>query len=260
MIKLPYYVVDSFSSVPLAGNPAGVCPLDKWLPDGVMQRIAAENNVSETAFFVPNEGGFHIRWFSPTVEINLCGHATLASAYVLYECRKFTGPSVRFDSKSGPLVVERAGERLVMDFPMLELTSSSIAPDLVEGLGALPGDAFSSMDQIAVFDSEAAVLHLKPDLGALKRLDGRGVIATAPGRDCDYVLRFFGPKVGIDEDPVTGSAQSQIAPYWAKKLGKKKLTVKQLSSRGGELYCEIAGDRVKIGGAAALYLKGEITI
>lgn len=260
-MKTPYYVIDSFSSIPLAGNPAGVCPLEKWLPDGVMQRIAAENNISETAFFVPTAPGqFHIRWFSPTVEINLCGHATLASAYVLYECRKYAGPSVRFDSKSGPLVVDRAGDRLVMDFPMLELTSGPIPADLTEGLGAAPMEFFSSMDQIAVFDSEAVVLNLKPDFNTLKRLNGRGVIATAPGRDCDYVLRFFGPKVGIDEDPVTGSAQSQIAPYWAKKLGKNKLTVKQLSARGGELYCETAQGRVKIGGQAALYLEGEISI
>ncbi len=260
-MKIPYYVVDSFSSIPLAGNPAGVCPLEKWLPDGVMQRIAAENNISETAFFVAKgDGKYHIRWFSPTVEVNLCGHATLASAYVLYEFEKFTGPAVRFDSKSGPLTVERIGDRMVMDFPMLELTSGPVPKDLAKGLGAAPKEFFSSMDQIAVLENEAAVLHLRPDLDVLRRLNGRGVIATAPGRDCDYVLRFFGPKVGIDEDPVTGSAQSQIAPYWAKKLGKNKLTVKQLSARGGELYCETAGDRVKIGGAAALYLKGEITI
>lgn len=259
-MNLLYYVVNAFSAGPFSGNPAGVCPLEKWLPDEAIQRIAAENNLSETAFFVPEGGGYRLRWFTPATEVDLCGHATLAAAFVAYEFLRCAAPSLRFDTKSGPLSVARDGDSLEMDFPALGLSSAPIAPDLTEGLGAMPQVAFLSMDTVAVFDNEDAVRALRPRPEVLKRLEGRGVIATAPGRTCDYVLRFFGPKAGIPEDPATGSAQSLLAPYWAQKWGKNRLTVRQLSARGGEMACRVEGGRVFISGRAVLYLKGEISL
>lgn len=259
-MKLPYYVVDAFTSRVFSGNPAGVCPLETWPADEVLQKIAFENNLSETAFFVKEGEGYRLRWFAPAVEVDLCGHGTLASAFVLYEVLGYGQPSVRFESRSGPLTVTRAGDKLVLDFPALAYTPCPAPKDLVEGLGRVPRETLKSMDYVAAFESEEDVRSLSPRLEVLARLDGRGVIATAPGRSSDYVLRCFGPKAGIPEDPVTGSAQCVLAPYWSGRLKKKGFSVRQLSARGGELSCELAGDRVKIGGQAALYLKGEIEV
>jgi len=257
-MKIPYYVIDAFAAGPFTGNPAGVCPLAAWLPDGVLQGIAAENNLSETAFFVPKGDGYHLRWFAPGAEVDLCGHATLAAAHVVYAFLGRTASAVTFDTKSGPLTVARRDGRLVMDFPALPLAPGAPPEALSRGLGATPAKAFRSMDHVAVLESEDTVRALAPDLAVLKALDGRGVIVTAPGKTSDYVLRCFAPKVGIPEDPVTGSAQCMVAPYWAAHLGKKSLSARQLSARGGELFCEVDGNRVRIAGKARLFSKGEI--
>lgn len=257
---MPYFVVDAFSDRPFTGNPAGVCPVDFWPSEAILQGIAAENNLSETAFFAPEGAGYRLRWFSPKAEVDLCGHATLATAHVLYEVMGRKESSVVFQTKSGPLTVHWEGSRLVMDFPAIALTPSEAPAALAEGLGARPRAAFRAMDWVCVFNSAAEVAALAPDFEKLKRLDLRGVIATAPGTDCDYVLRCFAPKAGIPEDPVTGSAQSMLTPFWASRLNKKALTARQLSARGGLLYCEAATDRVKIAGKASLYLQGEIRI
>ncbi len=257
-VKITYYAVDAFASRPFTGNPAGVCPLETWLPDDLLQKIAAENNLSETAFLVKEGDGFRIRWFAPGAEVDLCGHATLASAHVLYEVLGRKEPSVRFQSRSGVLTVAREGTLLVMDFPAIPLSPAEPPQALVEGLGARPRAAFRAMDWVCVFNDEETVKNLSPRFEELKGLDLRGVVATAPGKSSDYVLRCFGPKLGVPEDPVTGSAQSMLAPFWAARLGKKSLTARQLSARGGELFCEPAGDRVKIAGRAVLYMKGEI--
>src|SRR5436190_9596212 len=217
-MDIPYYVVHAFTTKIFSGNPAGVCQLETWLPDKVMQAIAFENNLAETAFFVQEENHLRLRWFAPMQEVDLCGHATLAAAFVLYECLGYGKDSICFDTRSGPLTVVRNGSSLAMDFPVLEMQRSPLLPEIVEGLGASPRETFASMDHVAVFDSETEVASLKPDLAILKRLTGRGVLATAPGKASDYVLRCFGPNVGIPEDPATGSAQSMLAPYWAARL------------------------------------------
>jgi PhzF family phenazine biosynthesis protein len=256
---LPLFIVDAFADGPFTGNPAAICPMiDSWLPDDLLQKIAAQNNLAETAFFLPEGDVLRLRWFAPQAEVDLCGHATLATASVIYELLGYKAPSIQFLSRSGPLSVERRGDQYVLDFPVLTMAPASAPADLVEGLGAAPREVFRSMDWIAVFDDEEAVRRLSPDLERLKRLDGRGVIVTAPGRAGGYVLRMFGPKVGIPEDPVTGSAQSALTPYWSERLGQKELAVRQLSPRGGSLTCERVGDRVRIAGRARLYLKGGI--
>ena len=259
-MKLDIYQVDAFTSAPFHGNPAAVVPLESWLPDATMLDIAAENNLAETAFFVPNGDGFHIRWFTPEVEIDLCGHATLASAYVLYNQFGFDGPQVRFESMSGELRVSREGSRLVLDFPSRPPAECDVPAGLVDALGAAPQTILKSRDYFAVYESEADILALNPDFRAIAAIDVHAVIVTAPGNTSDFVSRFFAPAVGIDEDPVTGSAHSTLTPYWAERLGKSTLFARQVSRRGGEVYCELAGDRVKLGGDAVLYLKGEIYV
>jgi len=261
-MKLPFYWVDAFADQVFKGNPAGVVPLETWPEDRLMQRIAFENGLAETAFFVPTgEGRYHLRWFTPALEVDLCGHATVASAHVLFTHLGFTGDTVTFDSRSGPLTVtRRANGLLELDFPSRPAQPCAISSALVQALGAQPEQVAQARDTLCVFASAAEVLALRPDFPALARLDTFGFIATAPGHDCDFVSRFFVPRAGINEDPVTGSAHSTLTPYWAVRLGKTKLHARQVSARGGELWCELAGDRVKIAGHAVLYLRGEITI
>ena len=259
-MKILLYQVDAFSGRVFAGNPAAVCPLEEWLDGEVMQAIAAENNLPETAFFVREGEGYRIRWFTPAAEVDLCGHATLASAFVVFAFIDPSGREVTFASRSGPLSVSRNGELLAMDFPAQPPSPCAAPPELAQGLGAEPAEVLSSQDYLAVFPREEDIRRLEPDMSRLKELDLRGVIATAPGGEADFVSRFFAPGVGIDEDPVTGSAHCALTPYWARKLGKSELHAYQVSRRGGELYCEDRGDRVTISGRAALYLQGFITI
>jgi predicted PhzF superfamily epimerase YddE/YHI9 len=260
-MKLPYYEVSAFTTNPFGGNPAGVCPLDAWLPAPVLQGIAANNNLAETAFTVPQGNDFELRWFTPAVEMDLCGHATLAAAAVLFNERGLRGNEVRFHSRSGLLTVAREKDWLTLDFPVRPAAPGAILPPaLIRGLGTTPKEVFKARDYLVVFDDEAEVRALKPDFAVLKTLDCLGIIATAPGNDCDFVSRFFAPGAGVDEDPVTGSAHCTLIPYWAQRLGKSKLFARQVSARGGELFCELAGERVRIGGKAVLYLRGEIEI
>ncbi len=257
-MKLEMYQVDAFASHPFEGNPAAVVPLDQWLPDSTMQAIAVENNLSETAFLIPEGDGFHIRWFTPAVEVKLCGHATLASAFVLYELLGWEKPQVVFQSLSGPLTVGRDGDLLSMDFPAQPGTPCDPPAALVEGLGVEPVECLASEDYLVVLESEAQLASLKPDMEALKQLDLRGVAVTAPGERKDFVVRFFAPGCGVPEDPVTGSSYTQLTPYWAGRLDKPMLEARQISARGGDVRCQMAGDRVKISGSAVLFLEGKI--
>ncbi|MEP6787505.1 MAG: PhzF family phenazine biosynthesis protein [Acidobacteriota bacterium] len=259
-MKLQIFQVDAFSSKPFAGNPAAVVPLTSWLPDEIMLAIAAENNLAETAFFVKTGDGFELRWFTPEVEMDLCGHATVASAYVLYKELGYTGEEISFQSKSGELRVTRDGERFVLDFPSRPADETETPAGLAAALGGEPQKVLKSRDYLAVYGSEAEILALKPDFRAISQLGVHAVIVTAKGHNSDFVSRFFAPSVGVDEDPVTGSAHCTLIPYWAGVLGKNELYARQVSARGGELFCELVGDRVKIGGHAALYLKGEIYV
>jgi len=259
-MKLPYYEISAFTTNPFGGNPAGVCPLERWLPDAVLQGIAANNNLAETAFTAPRGDDFELRWFTPAVEMDLCGHATLAAASVLFNERGLPGDNVRFHSRSGELNVARAGDMLTLDFPSRPPAPCTVPEALIRGLGAKPSEVLKARDYLAVFASEAKVRALHPDFVALKTLDCLGIIVTAPGGDCDFVSRFFTPAAGVDEDPVTGSAHCTLIPYWATRLGKAKTHARQVSARGGELFCELVGERVRIGGTAMLYLRGEIQV
>lgn len=260
-MKIAYYQVNAFTNRPFAGNPAGACILDTWLPDTLLQAIAAENNLSETAFIVPRGPEFELRWFTPKTEIDLCGHATLASAYVLFNERKIAGEVVRFKSRrSGLLTVTRRGALLELDFPARPPEPSHTPNGLVAALGAQPIETVRARDSLCVYEDEAAVRALQPDFGKLLTLDIHGVIVTAPGTDCDFVSRFFAPSVGVPEDPVTGSAHCTLIPYWSRRLGKTTMFARQVSRRGGELFCRNAGERVGIGGHAVLYCRGEIIV
>ena len=261
-MRIPIYQVDAFTSEVFSGNPAAVCLLDRWLDDPILQAIAVENNLSDTAFLVPNAEGFDIRWFTPAAEVALCGHATLASAFVLFNCQKLAGECIRFQTRrSGELAVTRRGDLLEMDFPAIAAHIISPPAGLVEALGVVPQEMLGSAeDLLVVLDSQKAVREVQPDFLALARIECRGVIITARGERCDFVSRFFAPRLGIPEDPVTGSSHSVLAPYWAGKLGKNDLHALQVSKRGGELFCTHAGERVKISGRAALYMEGTITI
>ena len=258
-MKIPYFEIDAFANKRFHGNPAGVCPLEKWLDDVTMQNIAAENNLSETAFFVARGTEYELRWFTPSVEIDLCGHATLASAFVLFSELGRSGSSVRFHSKSGPLTVSRNLDILTLDFPSRPPGSCTASDALICGLGKKPAQILKARDYFAIFETAEDVRSLKPDFGLLGTLDQK-VIVTAPGTDCDFVSRFFAPTDGVPEDPVTGSAHCTLIPYWSARLNKTKLFAKQISRRGGELFCELAGDRVLIGGKAVLYSRGQIEI
>jgi PhzF family phenazine biosynthesis protein len=257
-MKLNLYQIDAFANEIFQGNPAAVCPLDKWLPDKILQSIAEENNLSETAYYVPTETGFHIRWFTPKVEIDLCGHATLATAYVIFNLLGYTKDIIKFDSRSGELIVSQNNEWLTMDFPSQPAHSCELKEELIVGLGKQPLEVLSSEDYLVVFKTEEDIISLKPNFEVLSQLEWRGVIVTAPGYDFDFVSRFFAPKFGINEDPVTGSAHCALTPYWAGKLNKTKLTAKQLSKRTGELVCELNSDRVLISGKAVKYMEGTI--
>ncbi|TBH71636.1 PhzF family phenazine biosynthesis protein [Aquirufa antheringensis] len=261
-MKIPIYQVDAFTNERFKGNPAAVCPLDNWLPAAVMQNIAAENNLAETAFVVAAGENFEIRWFTPTVEVDLCGHATLASAYVLFNELGFSGDQINFIShRSGPLSVTKNGSILALNFPVDSLTELTLKPEVAIGLSQTPRAVFKGKtDYLFVYDSEAEILALQPDFVALKAHPVRGIIVTAPGETTDFVSRFFGPACGVNEDPVTGSAHTTLTPYWASILGKTELTARQLSQRTGDLTCNLMGDRVEIAGEAVLYLKGEIEV
>src|SRR5438094_8076166 len=262
-MRIPLYQVDAFTGRLFGGNPAAVCPLAEWLPDATMQAIAAENNLAETAFFVPQGQGYLLRWFTPTVEVDLCGHATLASGYVVTHILTPHQRSVTFDTlKAGPLEVTRDGDMLAMDFPAWPPEEKSADPRVVAALGAAPVESFVARGRnLAVYDRAEDVAALRPDFAAMRRIEGADAIATAPGRDgVDFVSRYFAPNHGVDEDPVTGSAHCVLTPYWAARLGKAQLSARQISARGGELTCTLRGDRVTIAGHAVLYLEGAITV
>ena len=259
-MELRLLQIDTFTDVVLGGNPAAVCPLDAWLDDPTMQAIAAENNLSETAFFVPEGEGYNLRWFTPNVEVDLCGHATLAAAFVVFEELKPNTKRVDFATKSGRLTVVRAGADLVMDFPAQPATPVRPPELLVGALGEPPIEVLAGADYVAVFENAADVAQLEPDLGMLMQLDRRGVVATAPGDDSDYVLRFFAPKNAVPEDPVSGNVQTALVPYWSHKLGKPRMTVRQLSARGGAMVCEDHGERISIAGRAVRYMDARISV
>ena len=258
-MKIKQYQVDAFASRAFEGNPAAVCPLERWLDDELLQAIAEENNLSETAFFVPANNHFQLRWFTPVSEVDLCGHATLATAHVIFEALGYAEPVITFETRSGELFVEKKGNRLQMDFPACAPTACEAPEALVEGLGVHPIEVLAADDYLAVLDSEAAIHALKPNHGLLGQLDLRGVIVTAPGNQADFVSRFFAPKLGIPEDPVTGSAHCVLAPYWAGKLGKRILSARQVSKRGGDIECEVTTDRVLLSGSAVTFMLAEIS-
>lgn len=258
MMKIKQYQVDAFATRAFEGNPAAVCLLEAWLDDGLLQAIAEENNLSETAFFVPSEKGYALRWFTPVREVDLCGHATLAAAHVIFETLGYARQVITFETRSGDLFVERKGQRLEMDFPACPPTPRELPEFLAEGLGQRPIEVLAAGDYMAVFDDEATIRAITPNQALLSQLDLRGVIVTAPGSDVDFVSRFFAPKFGIPEDPVTGSAHCALAPYWAGKLGKNLLSAKQLSRRGGDLICEVKSNRVALSGYAVTFMEAEI--
>ena len=262
-MNLQIFQVDAFTSEPLSGNPAAVCPLTEWLDDETMLKIAAENNLSETAFFVKRNDDYEIRWFTPMVEINLCGHATLATSFVIFNCLNLEERQIKFYSnRSGDLSVEKQGDILVLDFPKYDLSEGETPANLAEAVGKTPKQFWETQGNMAMllYETEDDIKNLEPDMSALSKLAFDEVIVTAQGTNADFVSRLFAPRIGIPEDPVTGATHCSLIPYWAGRLGKEKLYARQLSKRGGELFCELSGDRVKIGGNAALYLKGEIYI
>ncbi|WP_316977770.1 PhzF family phenazine biosynthesis protein [Shumkonia mesophila] len=257
-MKLSLFQIDAFTDSVFSGNPAAVCPLDAWLSDQQMQAIAAENNLSETAFFVPKGDGFGLRWFTPTCEVDLCGHATLATGHLLLNRLEPKRPAVTFETRSGPLTVKRENDRLVMDFPAKPAAETAPDAGLVAAVGGAPEKVLAADNYLMVYASAAEVRELRPRMADLVAFGPRGVIATAPGEDCDFVSRFFAPAHGIPEDPVTGSAHCTLIPYWSARLGKADLHARQISRRGGELFCRDEGTRVSIAGRAVLYLEGTI--
>lgn len=263
-MKIPLYQLDAFTDRPFGGNPAAVCPLEAWLEEDILQSIAAENNLSETAFYVPEDGGYRLRWFTPTSEVDLCGHATLASAWVLLNLTEPEREAVRFQTRAGTLAVERGEDGLLlMDFPARPAVPREPPRALIEGLGTEPEAVLAApRDYLVLFGSEDEVRKLKPDLARLRGLDRLGIIVTAAGASCDFVSRFFAPSVGVPEDPVTGSAHCTLTPYWAEHLGRgtEPMHARQISARGGSLLCRHLGERVSIGGRAVPYLTGVISL
>lgn len=260
-MNIELFQVDAFTKKTFGGNPAAVCPLENWIDAELMQRIALENNLSETAFFVKKNDVYEIRWFTPTFEIDLCGHATLGSAFVIFELLKAEEKSIKFRShKSGELAVEKQDDLLILDFPSRPVSKCEAPDGLVEAIGKQPKEIFKARDYFLVYENESEVREIAPNFSRLLEVGGHGFIVTAKGDASDFVSRFFAPEVGVFEDPVTGSAHCNLIPFWAERLGKTELFARQVSSRGGELFCELKGDRVKIGGNAALYLKGEIYV
>jgi PhzF family phenazine biosynthesis protein len=259
-MHLEFHQVDAFSDRPFAGNPAMVYRLDAWLADELMQQIAAEHNLAETAFLVREGTGWHIRWFTPTTEVPLCGHATLASAFVLYEVYGEVGDSIEFSSQSGPLSVSREDGRLLLDFPSMVPSEVGVTLDVERALGVAVVDVLGSNELFVVLESEAAVRNCTPDMAALAKLPWPGAIVTARGEQHDFVSRYFAPAIGIPEDPVTGSTHCSLIPYWSKRLNKSSLRAYQCSARGGELFCRLEGERVKIGGYATLVASGRLSL
>lgn len=260
MKTLPLYQFDAFAESVFKGNPAAVVPLTAWLDDSLLQSIAAENNLSETAYILGENGHYQLRWFTPTLEVDLCGHATLAAAAAIFRLIEPDSERLVFATRSGELIVERCGALLQMDFPLQASQVLTAILPLERCFGLAPREVWLGPDLMLVFDDAYTVRQLRPDFAALMQLPGRGVICTAPGDDCDFVSRFFAPKYGINEDPVTGSAHCQLAPYWSQRLDKARLQARQLSVRGGVVMCELMDARVLLRGAARLYLKGEIYI
>jgi len=259
-MKIPIYQVDAFTGKLFGGNPAAVCPLKKWLPDATMQAVAQENNLSETAFFVRKGDAFELRWFTPKIEIALAGHPTLATAHVIYEHLGYGRPKISFLTKSGELRITKKKGLILMDFPAFEPAPTETPEALIKGLGKKPRETLKGRDYFAVFGSEAEVLAIRPDFAELDKLDCLGIIVTAKGDSCDFVSRFFAPRVGVLEDPVTGSAHTLLIPFWAKRLNKNILHAFQVSKRRGEIFCEYLGERVQIGGRAVTYMTGTIDI
>lgn len=259
-MRLQLFVVDAFARELFRGNPAAVVPLEAWLPDPVMQSIAAENNLSETAFFVPEGDGFHLRWMTPVTEVDFCGHATLATAHVLLRELQPSRAEVRFRARCGELRVRRDGDLLSMDAPRWEAAPVPPHEALFAALGGRPRELLAARDYLVVYETEEELRALAPDMAALTKVDRDGVIVTAPGRQSDFVSRYFGPRVGIPEDPATGSAHSTLTPYWSRRLGQSKLHALQLSARVGELFCEDRGDRVVTSGRTVKYLEGTIEL
>mgnify|MGYP001032082359 CR=1 FL=1 len=259
-MKIPYFHVDAFAREPFRGNPAGVCLLEQWLPDELMRKIALENRHSETAFVVEASGTFHLRWFTPVKEVQLCGHATLAAAFVVFERLGYTEPVLGFETASGTLKVARDGSLFVLDLPVRPTDPCETSETLIRAVGRHPVETRRARAYLAVLASETEVKELQPDLKAVEELDAAGLIVTAPGDEVDFVSRYFAPKLGVPEDPVTGSAHCALIPYWAHRFGRTKLQARQLSARGGDLRCELWKDRVKIGGSAVGYLSGTIEV
>ncbi len=262
-MNLTIYQVDAFTKEVFKGNPAAVCPLTEWLPAEMMQRIAFENNLAETAFFVKSGDVYEIRWFTPTIEVNLCGHATLASAFVIFDQLGETSNVIKLHSdRSGDLSVEKQGERLILDFPSYGLNEIEIDAQLARAVGKRPLQTWETQGNMVfmLFERESEIAGIEPEMSALAKIPFDEVIVTAKGDSADFVSRMFAPRIGIPEDPVTGAIHCSLIPFWSERLGKTEMFARQISKRGGELFCELAGDRVKIGGSAALYLKGEIYV
>jgi PhzF family phenazine biosynthesis protein len=260
-MKLKIYQVDAFAGALFSGNPAAVCILDKWLPDDLMQKIAMENNLAETAFVVKEKEGLHIRWFTPAAEVRLCGHATLATGHVIFHHLGEKKSEISFQSLSGELKVRKEGKELTLNFPADIMQEIEPPAAITEAIGLTPDKAFKGKtDFMLIYQDQSQVEKIRPDLRKLKETQARGVIVTAPGKESDFVSRFFAPAVGVDEDPVTGSAHTSLIPYWSKRLGKTEMKAVQLSSRRGYLNCKFLGDRVEIGGTAVTYLIGEIDV
>jgi len=261
-MKLTIYQVDAFADEVFKGNPAAICPLTEWLEDELLLKIAAENNLSETAFYVKNDNQFEIRWFTPSSEVDLCGHATLASAFVIRNCEDYQEQQINFYSpRSGSLPVTVLQDKFILNFPADQYTQFPLSDELLSATDKQPIAAYKGKtDFMLVFEKWEDIASMKPDLTTISKIDARGIIVTAKGVDHDFVSRFFAPAVGVNEDPVCGSAHTTLAPYWGQQLNKTNLQAFQLSARSGELYCKVLGDRVELGGTAVLYLKGEIYI
>ncbi|MFT5619457.1 MAG: PhzF family phenazine biosynthesis protein [Arenicella sp.] len=260
MHPIEIYQVDAFANQVFAGNPAAICPLDEWLPDEVMQNIAKENNLAETAFVVNENGELRIRWFTPTIEVDLCGHATLAAAHVFFNHLDFAESKINFNSRSGILSVEKQKDGLLqLDFPSDSFRPSLVPTTLFQALGVGHAEVYAGRtDLLVLLGSQEQVEMLTPNMVLLAEVETRGVIVTSVGKEADFVSRFFAPQSGIDEDPVTGSAHTTLIPFWAGRLGKGKFFAQQISDRGGELWCELDGERVKIAGKAVTFLVGKI--
>jgi PhzF family phenazine biosynthesis protein len=258
-MNLSIYQADAFAEELFRGNPAAVIPLKEWLPKSLMQKIALENNLSETAFFIPGEGCFHLRWFTPTTEVSLCGHATLATAHVLFNHLGFNQDIIEFRTLSGILSVTREGDLLYLNFPFSPLSTFPTPQGLTKGLGLRPLEVHAGGGYLmAVYKNESEIKNIVPDFPVLSALPYKGIVVTAAGVNADFVLRFFAPAMGINEDPATGSAHTLLIPYWAKQLGKTTLLSHQISFRGGVLYCELLEDRVRIGGKAVTFMQGTL--